>query len=279
MKYLVAVSGGVDSVVLLDMLAAEKEHDITVAHFNHGIRDDSADDARFVEGLAKLRGFPFVTKREDLGKAASEEIARTRRYAFLRAEAKARGAAIATAHHQDDLIESIAINLVRGTGWRGAAVLSAPDLVRPLLHMTKQEIRAYAADRRLEWTEDSTNASARYLRNRLRHRLTWLNDTERAKLQAIWQRQTVLRREIEAEAARLLDQAPYPRYLLIHTEPAAATELLRAICRRENVTAPTRPQLERALMAIKTARGGSTYEMGGGLTMRFTTRSFIVTTP
>ena len=68
MVYLVAVSGGIDSVVLLHMLVQEGEHDLTVAHFDHGIRDDSAADARFVEELAAQYGLPYVGKREELGK-------------------------------------------------------------------------------------------------------------------------------------------------------------------------------------------------------------------
>jgi tRNA(Ile)-lysidine synthase len=85
MKYLVAVSGGIDSVVLLHKLVAAGEHELVVAHFDHGIREDSAEDARFVKGLAEHYGLPFVMKREELGKTAGEEQARTRRYAFYAA--------------------------------------------------------------------------------------------------------------------------------------------------------------------------------------------------
>jgi tRNA(Ile)-lysidine synthase len=84
MRYLVAVSGGIDSVVLLHQLVASGDHDLIVAHFDHGIRDDSADDARFVKGVAASYGLPFVMKREVLGAQASEERARHQRYAFLR---------------------------------------------------------------------------------------------------------------------------------------------------------------------------------------------------
>ena len=82
--YIVAVSGGVDSVVLLDMLAKKGEHELVVAHFDHGIRPESDADARFVWALAQCYGLPCEVRREELGAGASEELARARRYAFLR---------------------------------------------------------------------------------------------------------------------------------------------------------------------------------------------------
>lgn len=279
MNYLVAVSGGVDSVVLLDKLAHEAEHEVTVAHFDHGIRSDSAADARFVEGLAGKYHFPFVGRREELGESASEELARTRRYAFLRREAHARSATLVTAHHQDDIIETIAINFVRGTGWRGLTVLSAQDVIRPLLALTKAEIREYARDKRLEWVEDSTNSSDKYLRNRIRRQVARLDASQRENLIASWARQRELRTAIETEAARLTNDEEQSRYFFTHSDDTTGLELLRAVFVRRGVTAPTRPQLERALLAIKTARTGATFEVGGGASLRFTARAFIVTAP
>ena len=112
---LVAVSGGVDSVVLLDMLARSEDR-LVVAHVDHGIREESSEDAQFVEGLAHQYQVPFVSTRLELGLEASEDTARRARYAFLEAEAAKRGAVIVTAHHLDDVVGSVAINLIRGTG-------------------------------------------------------------------------------------------------------------------------------------------------------------------
>lgn len=84
MKYVVAVSGGVDSVVLLDMLVKTGEHELVVAHFDHGIRNESTDDANFVAGLAAQYGLPFKVTQGHLGSAASEELARNKRYEFLK---------------------------------------------------------------------------------------------------------------------------------------------------------------------------------------------------
>lgn len=280
MKYLVAVSGGIDSVVLLHKLVKAGGHEITVAHFDHGIRDDSADDARFVEGLAAHYGLPFVMRREELGKKAGEEQARNRRYAFLRAEATARGARLATAHHADDVVETIAINVRRGTGWRGLAVLDADDITRPLLTKTKQELRDYALKERLEWVEDSTNAGDAYLRNRVRRKITAsLPYADKRSLLNAWQRQLRLKQEIDQEVAATARAHLESRYFLTHIGQSEACELLRFIIRSQGGVGITRPQAERALIAIKTARPRASFDVAEGVTLQFTARTFVVKTP
>lgn len=274
MKYLVAVSGGVDSVVLLDMLARASDHELIVAHFDHGMRPDSAADARFVAGLAKKYALPFTVKREELGKDAGEEAARHRRYAFLRDQASSHGAVIVTAHHKDDMIESIAINLTRGTGWRGLAVFGALDIHRPLLHLTKADIRKYALDHRLEWVEDSTNQTDKYLRNRLRRRIGHLLDQEKEELEGLWKRQSDLTAQIDSEM-RQLHQAVRSRYFLMMIEPEVAIELLRFEIKAVTGHSLTLPQTRRALLAIKTARPGTVFQAGNGVILRFTESSFI----
>lgn len=277
-KLLVAVSGGIDSVVLLDVLVKLNTYDMTVAHFDHGIRRDSAADARFVAGLAKQYGLPFVSRREELGAQASEERARVARYAFLFREANARQALIATAHHMDDVIESIAINGVRGTGWRGLAVLERKGIVRPLLRKTKADIRQYALENRLEWVEDVTNAHDAYLRNRLR-RLIARRLLIATKLQLLQLRdqQLELRNQIDAECRMLLSPAlPYSRYFFSQLDQASALELLRAIMMRHAKESATRPQLMRAWLAIKTAKPGTRHDVAGEWQLVFTARNFIV---
>ncbi|MEO6109671.1 MAG: tRNA lysidine(34) synthetase TilS [Candidatus Saccharimonadales bacterium] len=270
-RYIVAVSGGVDSVVLLDKLTKVPEHEYVVAHFDHGIRSDSAEDALFVEALARNYGLPFETRREELGVEASEELARERRYVFLREMADKHSARIVTAHHADDAIETLAINLKRGTGWRGLAALDSPDISRPLLRAHKSELHDYALKQRLEWREDSTNASDVYLRNRLRRLVSAVPHIEKRQLLILREQQLLCRQLIDKEVTRLVGPGPhYSRYFFTHVPKVVAMECLRFVTDARL----TRPQLERALLAIKTAHKGHAYEAGAGITLRFTTRNF-----
>jgi len=176
MKVVLAVSGGVDSVVMLHAISENNktfgmELDLIVAHFDHGIRDDSDADARFVEALAESHGLQFELGRAELGAAPSEAMARKARWEFLKNVRKKHDSiCIMTAHHSDDVLETQIINLLRGTGRRGLSVLGNTDtIVRPLIKNTKQEIYEYALKHELEFVEDSSNSNAQYLRNRIRH--------------------------------------------------------------------------------------------------------------
>jgi tRNA(Ile)-lysidine synthase len=277
---LVAVSGGIDSVVLLDMLVKAGER-VVVAHFDHGIRPDSVADARFVRALARYYDVPFVTHREELGEHASEAVARARRYAFLRKEAKRAGAIIVTAHHANDLIETIAINLMRGTGWRGLAVLHGADIKRLLLGKTKSELYDYALSNRLEWVEDSTNYEPKYLRNRLRRVLNRRIDGKKIQdFRELWQKQIDQRGLIEGELQRFISRnSTYSRYFFILIPELIAMEILQAEIMKRTGKMIQWPQLQRAVLAIKTARPGAAFEVGDGVAIHFSQRKFIVKPP
>ena len=269
-RYIVAVSGGVDSVALLDMLHRLTNHQLVVAHFDHGIRPDSSLDAAHVRRLADTYGLPFEMKREELGPGTSEEQARLYRYAFLRELANKYNAQIVTAHHADDIVETVAINLHRGTGWRGLAVLDS-DIVRPLLHLHKHQIHDYALKRGLQWREDSTNKDTRYLRNRIRGKAKELSRHEKDAVLQLHKDQKEMRRAIDKEVRRLVGPGPqYSRYFFTHIPEKVAIECLRYVTRG----ALTRPQLERALLAIKTAKPGTRHQAGADTTLWFTTRNF-----
>ena len=275
-RYVAAVSGGVDSVVLLHMLV-KSGHEVIVAHVEHGIRDDSVDDARFVRALAATYGCKYEQTSLGLGPHASEQQARQGRYDFLFRVATRYGADIATAHHGDDLAETIAINLARGTGWRGLAVLNRPGLYRPLLAYAKADLYDYALSEHLEWVEDKTNRSARYLRNRIRARLRpGLRPAERATLLDLRNRQVQLQALIAQEADAIFGQEQSVRYLLTHIDPHCAIELLGHRMQQLGGVRPQRPQLERALIAVKTAQAGSVYHVGSKIILKFTTRDFSV---
>lgn len=277
MRYIVAVSGGVDSVVLLDMMAKQHSSDqLVVAHFDHGIRPDSAEDALFVAGLAEKYGLPFETKREELGATASEELARHYRYAFLRQVAKKHKAIVVTAHHGDDVVETIAINLTRGTGWRGLAVLDSPDIERPLLRLRKVELIAYAKQHDLAWREDSTNTDTKYLRNDIRKKLATIDGQTVELLGLYHERQRALKRMIDKETARLIGKAPYSRYFFSNMLDMVAIELLRAVFIQETGTSPTILQRQLVLHALKTAKAGKQLAVTKGVSVRFTKTTFVV---
>lgn len=271
-RYVVAVSGGVDSVVLLDVLAKQSGLELIVAHFDHGIRSDSRQDAIFVRNLAGSYNLRFEMRREELGASASEELARSRRYAFLRKVAEKHKAKLVTAHHNDDVIETIAINLIRGTGWRGLAVLDS-DVVRPLTDYSKAEILNYAKENGLIWHEDSTNASSKYLRNRLRKRVSCIDQTTKDKLTELWAWQKTLKKQIDDEVDNLVNESDeFSRYFYIYIDEVSAVECLRRITK----VRLTRPQILKLLYMIKTAKPGKKYQAGGDIEISFTSRNFIV---
>jgi len=183
----VAVSGGADSVCLLDVLTRLDGENLrlVVAHLNHGLRgEDSDEDERFVARLAGRYGLPFASRRVDVAALAAQEglsledAGRRARYRFLTETAKAQGAAgIAVAHHRDDQAETVLIRLLRGAGGSGLSAMSALStgaaglLKRPLLPVCRAEIERYLTQRGLGYRNDDSNADTAILRNRIRHEL------------------------------------------------------------------------------------------------------------
>lgn len=175
---LCAVSGGADSVCLLDLVRRLGDVTVLCAHFDHCLRGaESARDAAFVEALCKKWGIPFFLGRGDVPAYAAETgqsletAAREMRYAFLERTAKEQGAdVIATAHNLNDNAETILFRMARGTGLRGLAGIPAQrgSIVRPLLKTPRRDIEGYLASRGIPHVEDSTNAETDAARNRIR---------------------------------------------------------------------------------------------------------------
>lgn len=268
--YVVAVSGGVDSVVLLDLLRQDPNLRLVVAHFDHGIREDATEDRRFVQELAVRYDLPFVYSEGNLGEQASEATARKARYDFLHSVRNKSGAqAIVTAHHQDDLLETALLNLMRGTGRKGITALKSTDTVRrPLLHVPKNQLLEYAKANNLRWREDSTNANVRYKRNYIRHKVVpKLTAKDRAKL---LQNITILQRlneTIDRELQVHLPQNPEHRILLrrqfIMLPHTVALELLAAWLRQNDVRDFDRRALQRITVAAKTLQAGQRIDVNG----------------
>lgn len=266
-RYVVAVSGGVDSVVLLDTLYKYHGDALVVAHVDHGIREESSEDAQFVRSLAERYGVPFEMTELALGEGASEEAAREGRYTFLREIAAKYSGHIVTAHHADDVVETVAINLLRGTGWRGLAVFGAEDVYRPMTVWFKDEIIEYAEQQGLEWREDKTNQDDVYLRNRVRKQAKDLPRHMKLELLALWRRQHELKADIMHESHV---HATFRRHPYIMMPSEAAIEVLTHAL---NIPL-TRPQLHRALLAVKTAKPGSEYHLTKTLSLVFGSDEF-----
>ncbi|GFO56289.1 tRNA(Ile)-lysidine synthase [Geomonas sp. Red276] len=180
---IVAVSGGADSVALLDILVHLEIERLTlvVAHLNHSLRGEASDgDEAFVASLATRYRLPFVSRRVDVSalarerKLSLEDAGRAARYAFFEEIANAHEAdAIALAHHQDDQAETVLIRLLRGSGGAGLSAMSPVrgKLRRPLLKVSRQELENYLKLRGLSWRTDESNADTAILRNSIRHDL------------------------------------------------------------------------------------------------------------
>ncbi|MBO5941512.1 MAG: tRNA lysidine(34) synthetase TilS [Kiritimatiellae bacterium] len=177
-----AVSGGADSVallVLMNELRREHGFDAVVLHFDHAIRSDSAEDAKFVGKLADGFALPFYSARVKVERKKGESIemaARRERLAFFeRAMKKFKLDCIATGHHMDDVAETFLMRLKRASGADGLAGLKPVSFVdgivfiRPLLNVRGSELREFLQSRGIGWREDSTNADTSILRNKVRH--------------------------------------------------------------------------------------------------------------
>jgi tRNA(Ile)-lysidine synthase len=223
-KLLVAVSGGADSMVLLDLLMREQStFDLTlcVAHVNHGLRGAGSDtDEEFVRERAAVTGCAYTVHHADVRAIAVrermgiQEAARRVRYEFFEKAMRDRGYdAIATGHHADDNAETILLNVLRGTGIQGLSGI--PPLrqdvciIRPLLFAGREEIEQYAESEDLPFRVDPSNLTEDYRRNFLRHRILplvkeeinpQLTETLRRTAEIFWS----LQRYLDTESGRIL---------------------------------------------------------------------------
>jgi tRNA(Ile)-lysidine synthase len=200
-EVVVAVSGGVDSIVLLDMLmclarrndVGKRNLQIAVVHFNHRLRGVEAEnDANFVRETCKRYDIPCYIAWADVERFAEiqsmtlEQAGRELRYKFLEFIAyKRRADAVLTAHTLNDSVETVLMNMLRGSGLTGLSGIPAQrpfgehtKLLRPLLGMKKAEIQEYAALRGLSWREDASNSQSVFRRNKIRNELLPLLERE-----------------------------------------------------------------------------------------------------
>jgi tRNA(Ile)-lysidine synthase len=276
----VALSGGLDSVVLLHLLRfplRDRIGPIAAAHLDHAMRPESDRDALWVTGLCRAWGVDLVQDRA-VPPPRSEADARRARYAFLERAAPA-DALIATAHHADDQAETVLFRLARGTGLRGLRGIAPRRgrIVRPLLPFTRADLASYAADAGLAVRADPTNLELRYARNRIRHQV--LPALERARPGAARALASVAAEAARAERAweqvldtladdvvieedgrgRLLARNRFQAY-----HPQLRARLLRHLLRRFG-TAPGRAGTKAALEFINSGSSGGSVDLAAGI--------------
>ena len=179
-NFLLAVSGGLDSVVMANMFS-RAGYTFAIAHCNFQLRGKESDgDEQFVEEMAAKYKVPFHVKHFDTAahaenhKVSIQMAARDLRYAWLKeAMEEDKYDFIAIAHHSDDAIETFFINQLRGTGIAGLHGIASnhQSIIRPMLCFSRNDIEKYASVEKLKWREDSSNASDKYERNKIRHHL------------------------------------------------------------------------------------------------------------
>lgn len=211
----VGVSGGVDSMVLLHVLRA-LGHDCHVAHVDHGLRGDESDgDRHLVEAYCSERGIPFTCSHMDVRARAMatgvslQMAARELRFAWFASLVRDKHMPFALAHHADDAVETLFINLMRGTGAHGWGTISPKTgaFVRPLLSVGRADVLRYAAEHAVPFREDSSNRDPKYLRNRIRHEVLPLLEDIRPGAGRTMARSVHLLRELETAAGQNLHGA------------------------------------------------------------------------
>lgn len=279
-KYVVAVSGGVDSMVLLDLLAKKSKstsnYQFVVAHFNHGIRPDSHLDEKLVKSVAVNKyNLPVEIDYGNLGQKASEDLARRKRYEFLESvRAKHQADGIITAHHQDDLLETAFLNILRGSGYRGLTSMQRNKRIRrPLLNVPKKALIQYAKAGGLEWREDKTNKDTRYLRNYIREQLMpALKDSERQSLinsiERIVKTHSERDKLIADLSQKLMEDGKIDRGKFAALPSEIANELLMHWLRLQKIRQFDRQTIERLNIFLRTGVPGAVSPVRGDLWLR-----------
>ena len=192
---------------------------------------------------------------------ACEATARAARYDYLRNLAQKYDGRICVAHHTDDVLESVAINILRGTGWRGLTPMYSSEIERPLLDWQKSDIYRYATEHNLSFRQDQTNTEGDYLRNRVREKLLFLPKEDKAKLLELFKSQCVLRDECERLLSEIAETSQLKAVITSESDERVAMEILRHMLEKNGLSL-TRPQLERCLDAIKTYAPGKRFSLG-----------------
>lgn len=289
-RWLLAVSGGRDSMVLMDAFTAMRRAEIAaVATFDHGTGAAATRAARLVEGAGLAAEVPVVSGALPRGLATTEAAWRAARWRFLRGWAEEMKATIVTAHTWDDQVETVVLRILRGTGARGLAGMLADSVdspLRPFLGVSRAVVAAYARGRGVAFHEDPSNASLVHQRNRVR--LEILPALERAQpgfsawCWDVGERAAANRGALASVVDRVL--APTrtaDSALVLAADPAAAfgpTEwgvVWPELFGRVGVSMDRRG-IARAAEWAPTARAGSHIPLAGGAVIERTATTFVL---
>ncbi len=276
-RVVAGVSGGADSVALLDLLCRLEGLTLTVCHLNHGLRPEAGEEEAFVRRLAEDRGLAFLSWREDAAawardhRCTVEEAGRELRYRLF-GEAAGETGKIATAHTLSDSMETVVLNLARGTGIKGLRGIPAVrgNIVRPLIACTRREVEDYCRRRGLSFVTDPTNLTSQYSRGRVRNQiipqLEELNPglpAAMARLMARMEDQFALTRELAEAARKELDRDGWlDREGLLALPPPVREELLLDLLMAEGQKQSAR-LLEEMLEVLR--RGSGKVQVGTGV--------------
>lgn len=284
-RWLLAVSGGRDSMVLLDAMASARPGEIAaVATFDHGTGAAARRACALVEREAEARALTVVSERAPAGSAAREADWRAARLAFLHGWAREMSAEILTGHTRDDQVETVVQRLLRESGPRGLAAMLASG-VRPLLAVSRARVAAYAQARRVPFVEDPSNLDLRHQRNRVRHEL--LPALERAHAGfgewcwALSERAAEWRAGTERLVDRLGVSQPTSQTLVVPAEelrslsPVEWQVIWPVLAARVRIVMDRRA-IERASAWAPRARPGGAVQLSGGGSIECTDRTFVI---
>lgn len=287
---LIGVSGGVDSVVLLDILSKLQKKlgiRLAIAHVNYGLRKEADKDNKFVKDLAKKYELPFFEKKVKLSGGNIEEKARNIRYDFFHEICEQEKMdKIAVAHHKNDLVETFFLNLSRGSGLTGLVSMKPKNgnLIRPFLFATRKEIENYARDNRLKFVEDVTNKDLTIKRNLIRHKvipefektnpdfvLTLTQEIQNLR-EADDVISSIAKKHYKKMAKEAKDSVSFSVMELVKINPYLQSEVLREAVRyvKGDLKNVSRKNIEDMQKLLKKTNGTKEMHLGEGLIVRRT---------
>lgn len=291
--FLVGLSGGIDSVVLLDLMRHQPNINVRAVHIHHGLSPNADHWADFCHRLCEQHHIPFELRKVEVsGKNGVESNARQARYQAV-GETIRPNEVFVTAHHLDDQAETVLLALKRGSGIKGLAAMQAVGfwqnfaIFRPLLNISKAEITAYAEHRNLTWITDESNADNRYDRNFLRNQILPALNQRFPAFNQMLARTAQHCAEQQALIEELLENELHTRLgtenqLNIHGfdaySPLKQQQLLRLWLARNRVQMPSQAQLQAVISSLIFAKPDRNPQvvLGGHIIRRFRQTLFVI---